>query len=159
MMYVKRRPRLGAIRTGLWACVFLGLSATAVAQDGPQPPLAIAVLTAGMHRIEAEVAESPREQMIGLMRRPSMAPNHGMLFVYEAPDRLCFWMRNTLLPLSIAFLDDEGRIVNIEDMKPLTEDSHCSAQPVRYALEMNQGWFAKRGMKPGFRLRGPFFQR
>jgi len=69
----------------------------------------------------------------------------------------CFWMRNTLIPLSIAFLADDGTVVNIADMKPQSDESHCSAQPVRYALEMNVGWFAKRGVKPGSRIRGgPF---
>jgi uncharacterized membrane protein (UPF0127 family) len=114
-------------------------------------------LTAGMHVIQAEVAATPTQQMIGMMGRRSMGTNEGMLFVYEQPDRLCFWMRNTLIPLSIAFVADDGRIVHLADMKPLDETSHCSTEPVRFALEMNQGWFAKRGMKKGDRLRGAPF--
>jgi hypothetical protein len=82
-----------------------------------------------------------------------------MLFVFEDAQPQCFWMRNTLIPLSVAFLDDDGAVVNIADMKPLTEDSHCSAKPVRYVLEMNQGWFAKRGVKPGMRLTGEVFRK
>jgi uncharacterized protein len=93
-----------------------------------------------------------------MMFRTEMANNEGMLFVYERPDQRCFWMRNTLIPLSIAFIADDGRIVNIADMKPKSEQSHCSAEPVRYALEMRQGWFDKRGLKAGFKLRGAPFK-
>lgn len=128
------------------------------AQERAQPRLQTVELTAGMHRIQAEVAQTPTQQMIGLMHRQTMAANEGMLFVYEQPQVHCFWMRNTLLPLSIAFIDDDGRIVNVLDMQPLTEDSHCAARPVRFALEMNQGWFAKRGLKAGSRLRGAPFK-
>ena len=114
-------------------------------------------LSAGMHRIEAEVAATPDQRQIGLMNRPTMPPNHGMLFVFEGPGMHCFWMRNTLLPLSIAFLRDDGQIVNIADMQPQNDTSHCPREPVRYALEMNQGWFAKRGFKPGDRIGGAPF--
>jgi uncharacterized membrane protein (UPF0127 family) len=78
-----------------------------------------------------------------------------MLFVFQSASRQCFWMRNTLIPLSIAFIDDDGSIVNIADMQPRSDDSHCSAKPVRFALEMEQGWFAKRGLAAGSRLSGP----
>ena len=88
------------------------------------------------------------------MFRKSLAPNHGMLFVFQDKSPQCFWMRNTYVALSIAFLDDDGRIVNIEDMAPLTETSHCSREPVRFALEMEQGWFARRGVNAGDRLGG-----
>lgn len=127
-------------------------------QDGPQPRLATLTLTAGMHRITAEVAATPIQHAVGLMHRREMGANDGMLFVYDSPQRLCFWMRNTVLPLTIAFIDDDGRIVNLRDMHPLDESSHCADRPVRYALEMHQGWFAKRGLKAGFRLRGAPFQ-
>jgi uncharacterized membrane protein (UPF0127 family) len=86
-----------------------------------------------------------------------MPGNEGMLFVNDDPDVRCFWMRNTLIPLTIAFLADDGTIVNLADMQPRSESSHCSAQPVRFALEMRQGWFAKRGLKAGSRLRGKPF--
>lgn len=139
--------------------VLLGLLAAAsiMAQDGPQPRLPTIELTAGMYLIQAEVAQSMNEQTIGLMYRRTMGINEGMLFAYDTPQVRCFWMRNTLLPLTIAFIADDGSIVNFKDMQPGTETSHCSARPVRYALEMNRGWFDKRGLKPGFKLRGmPF---
>jgi uncharacterized membrane protein (UPF0127 family) len=125
----------------------------AVAQDRPQSLPAIK-LGAGMHVISAEVAQSPEQRATGLMNRPSMGANEGMLFVFEEANPQCFWMKNTLLPLSIAFIADDGTVVNIADMKPQALESHCSAKPVRYALEMNQGWFAKRGIKAGSKLTG-----
>jgi hypothetical protein len=111
-------------------------------------------LNAGLYVIQAEVVDAPETRARGLMYRRSMPANHGMLFVFSYPERQCFWMKNTLIPLSIAFLDDRGVIVNIADMQPQTEDEHCSAQPVRYALEMNQGWFATRNIRPGFKISG-----
>lgn len=139
--------------------VLLGLlAATSIlAQDGPQPRLSTIQLTAGMYVIQAEVAQTPNEQTIGLMHRQAMGINEGMLFIYDHSKVHCFWMRNTLLPLTIAFIADDGSIVNLKDMQPKTETSHCSAKPVRYALEMNQGWFDRRGFKPGFKLRGEPF--
>jgi uncharacterized membrane protein (UPF0127 family) len=143
----------------LWAAFCLALAtATAPAQE-PQPQrLPRVELHAGMHNISAEVAQSPDQRQIGLMYRQSMPTNDGMLFVFEDAQVHCFWMKNTLLPLSIAFLADDGKIVNIEDMAPNTEASHCPKQKVRYALEMNQGWFAKRGFKGGMKLDGSPFQ-
>ncbi len=134
----------------------LGLltAVSVMAQNGPQPRLPVIELTAGMYVIQAEVAQTMNEQSIGLMYRRTMAVNEGMLFIYDSPQVRCFWMRNTLLPLTIAFIADDGSIVNLKDMQPETEKSHCSTKPVRYALEMNQGWFEKRGLKPGFKLRG-----
>ncbi len=111
-------------------------------------------LNASFHRIEAEVAADQASRMQGLMHRRSMATNQGMLFVFARVDRHCMWMRNTFLPLSVAFLDEEGRILNIEDMKPQTETSHCAANPARFALEMNIGWFSGKGLKPGQRIAG-----
>ncbi len=111
-------------------------------------------LTAGFYRIQAEVAATQESRMTGLMQRRSMPANQGMLFVFTQPQRHCMWMKNTLLPLSVAFLDEEGRILNIEDMQPQTEDNHCAAKAARYALEMNLGWFAGKGIKPGTRIGG-----
>ena len=130
-------------------------AAPAAAQQPQQLPMV--TLTAGMHNVQAQLAASPDQRQIGLMYRREMPSNEGMLFVFEDTSRQCFWMRNTLLPLSIAFVADDGTIVNLADMKPLSEDSHCSSKPVRYALEMNVGWFAKRGIGPGFKLGGPPF--
>jgi hypothetical protein len=130
---------------------------SASAQTQPQPKLDTVMLSAGMHNIRAEVARTPLQTQTGMMFRTEMAQHEGMLFVFDTPGPRCFWMKNTLLPLSIAFIADDGRIVNLADMQPQSEQSHCSAEPVRFALEMNQGWFAKRGIKPGFKLKGPPF--
>lgn len=111
-------------------------------------------LTAGFYRIEAEVAADQANRMQGLMQRRSMPANQGMLFVFTQVDRHCMWMRNTYLPLSVAFLDEQGRILNIEDMQPQTETNHCAASPARFALEMNLGWFSGKGLKPGQRIGG-----
>jgi uncharacterized membrane protein (UPF0127 family) len=111
-------------------------------------------LTAGFHRIEAEVAADQANRMQGLMQRRAMGANQGMLFVFPQAARHCMWMRNTLLPLSVAFLDEEGRILNIEDMQPQTENNHCAAREARFALEMNIGWFAGKGIKSGARIGG-----
>ena len=131
-------------------------SPCALAQVGPQKLPAIK-LSAGMHVIQAEVAQSPEEHSIGLMSRTAMGTNDGMLFIFERPGQQCFWMKNTLLPLAIAFIADDGSVVNLDTMKPQTLDSHCSTKPVRYVLEMNEGWFAKRGIKPGTKLHGAPF--
>ena len=111
-------------------------------------------LTAGFHRIDAEVAADQNNRMQGLMQRRAMAANQGMLFVFPQAARHCMWMRNTFLPLSVAFLDEEGRILNIEDMQPQTEDNHCASAAARFALEMNIGWFASKGLKAGTRISG-----
>src|SRR5262245_32315364 len=107
-----------------------------------------------MHRIQAEVAADMSSRMQGLMFRKAMAQNAGMVFVFDEVATHCMWMKNTYLPLSVAFIDAAGAIVNIADMQPQTETSHCAAKPARYALEMNKGWFAERGIKPGAKLRG-----
>jgi len=147
-----------AFKTLAVTVLAVSLGAAAQAQDGPQK-LASIQLSAGMHLIQAELARTPDEHSIGLMFRKTMAANEGMLFAFDAPRQQCFWMKNTLLPLSAAFVADDGSIVNIEDMKPQTLDSHCSTKPVRFVLEMNQGWFAKRGLKAGSKLQGAPFNR
>ena len=160
MTYIKTRNLLAPFRRACnaanYAAALLGaiaLSQTALAQDRPQSLPAIK-LGAGMHVISAEVAQSPEQRATGLMNRPSMGANEGMLFVFDEANPQCFWMKNTLLPLSIAFIADDGSVVNIAEMKPQSLESHCSTKPVRYALEMNQGWFAKRGIKAGSKLTG-----
>jgi uncharacterized membrane protein (UPF0127 family) len=92
------------------------------------------------------------------MFRTDMPAHEGMLFVFDQLATQCFWMKNTLIPLTAAFVADDGTIVNLADMKPQTTDSHCSAKPVRFVLEMNQGWFAKRGLKAGSKLSGVVFK-
>ena len=111
-------------------------------------------LTIGTHKLTAEVATTPDERSVGLMNRFSLRPDHGMLFIFERSEPLAFWMKNTFVPLSIAFIAEDGRIVNIEDMKPQTEESHWSKGPARYALEMKKGWFAERGIGPGAVVKG-----
>ena len=148
------------MKARLWGplglCLAIGTGA-ALAQQTAQPRLDTVTLHAGMYNIDAEVATTPLQTQTGLMFRREMAPHAGMLFVFDSAQPRCFWMKNTLLPLSIAFIADDGRIVNLADKQPETENSHCSAEAVRYALEMNQGWFAKRGIKAGFKLKGPPF--
>ena len=139
--------------------LFATLSFYAYAQDGPQLNLPRIKISAGMHQIDTQLATTPIERQIGLMNRPTMPTHEGMLFVFDEPTRQCFWMKNTLLPLTAAFVADDGTIVNLEDMKPQTLEAHCSTKAVRYVLEMNQGWFAKRGIKAGTKLSGvPFKQ-
>jgi len=116
--------------------------------------LPVVELKAGMHLIRAELAADMSTRARGLMHRKSLAPNAGMLFVFDAPSSQCMWMKNTLIPLSVAFLDAQGAIINIADMQPHSEESHCSARPALYALEMTRGWFAERGIKPGMKLGG-----
>lgn len=132
--------------------VLLGFAAApALAQ---QPQLPVVQLNAGMYLIRAEVAADYGSRMTGLMHRPSMQSNAGMLFIFDDNQRECMWMKNTLIALSVAFIDEHGTIINVEDMAPQTEDSHCALRPSRYALEMNRGWFAARGIKPGSRIGG-----
>ena len=116
--------------------------------------LAVVELAAGMHLIRAELADTFATRVQGLMHRDRLGQNAGMLFVFEEAGIQCMWMKNTLIPLSVAFLDDSGAIINIADMRPQTEEPHCAARPARYALEMTRGWFAERGIKPGAKLRG-----
>lgn len=156
-MLIRRvlRP-IGRLAVGL----FLGtsLSLAALAQQA-QMNLPRIKLSAGMHLLDIQVAQTNQERQIGLMHRREMPQHEGMLFVFEQPATQCFWMRNTLLPLTAAFVADDGTIVNLADMKPQTDDSHCSHQPVRYVLEMNRGWFAKRNIQAGYKLGGAPFNR
>jgi len=122
---------------------------TALAQELP-----VVQLSAGMHSIRAEVAADFSTRARGLMHRSSRPANAGMLFIFDEPSIHCMWMKNTLIPLSVAFLDAAGTLINIAEMAPHSEQSHCAAREARYALEMNRGWFAARGIKPGTRLGG-----
>lgn len=152
-------PRLQRLRNALIGSLASLLGAAAWAQDRPQLELPRTTISAGMHLIQAQVASTPEQRATGLMHRRDMPVNEGMLFVFEQPASQCFWMKNTLIPLTAAFIADDGRIVNLADMKPQTLDAHCSQAPVRYVLEVNQGWFARRGIQAGFRLQAPFFSR
>jgi len=151
-------PSLPLLRAlALTFCLLLQAAFPARAAEEPQMELATTRLTAGIHNINVQVAQTPEEHAVGLMYRRSMPTNEGMLFIFPAPAKQCFWMKNTLLPLSAAFILDDGTLLNIEDMKPKALESHCSARPVRFVLEMHQGWFAKRGLRAGDKLGGAVF--
>ena len=146
------RRRLASLSLFM-AVLWMATTPEASAQQTPTE-FRVIPLTAGIHVIKAEVALAPAEREKGLMFRQSLGLNQGMVFLFDEPAVQCMWMRNTLIPLSVAFIADDGRIVNIEDMAPQTEDNHCAARPARYALEMTRGWFAKHGIVVGGRISG-----
>lgn len=145
---------------GLAMAALLSLPPSAHAQSPGEPQMHLprTELRVGMYRIDAQVAQRFAERQHGLMHRQSMPQHEGMLFVFEQPGVQCFWMKNTVLPLTAAFVADDGTIVNLVDMQPLDENSHCSAKPVRFVLEMNQGWFAAKKIQAGSKLTGQPFQ-
>ena len=125
------------------------LSAAPALADLPQIALSV-----NGHKLTAEVANTESSRTEGLMHRRILPESRGMLFVFTDVSRHAMWMMNTHVPLSVAFLDERGVILNIEDMKPHTQDPHAAVKPAKYALEMNRGWFQKRGIKPGARIEG-----
>ena len=133
----------------LFAAFLFAVPLHAAAKELPTIPLTI-----GKHKLTAEVAVTPEETSTGLMHRFSLKPDTGMVFVFERPEVRSFWMRNTYVALSIAFIGADGRILNIEDMQPQTEDPHWSKGAALYALEMKKGWFADKGIVPGDRVDG-----
>ncbi len=149
--YRNGRCQRAAIVTGAAVAALICSSGAALAQ---QPGLPTTTLNAGIYLIQAEVAATPATRSLGLMRRKAMAQGAGMLFVFDESAGQCMWMKNTLIPLSVAFLDERGQIINIADMQPLDETSHCASRPARFALEMNQGWFKKRGIVAGEGIQG-----
>jgi len=131
---------------GLWLlCVAVPAAMAASAADR-------VTIDANGHRILAEVADTPDARDRGLMFRTAMPADHGMLFVYPNDARHCMWMRNTYVPLSVAFLDEHGRVINTDEMVPRTDTSHCAAGPARFVLEMPAGWFLQHGVGGGTRL-------
>lgn len=148
------RAAVWARRSMLTFAVVASFAGSAWAQEEPQMNLKRVGLSIGMHRIDAQLALTPEQRQIGLMWRKSMPAHEGMLFVFEQASQQCFWMKNTLIPLTAAFVDDDGTIVNLVDMKPQTLNPHCSAKPVRYVLEMNEGWFAKKKITAGAKISG-----
>ncbi|MGE5526490.1 MAG: DUF192 domain-containing protein [Rhodospirillaceae bacterium] len=112
------------------------------------------VLTMRGHKIIVEVASTDNERAQGLMHRRMLPENRGMLFVFPESALHGMWMMNTYVPLSVAFIDERGVIINIEDMQPQTQNSHVAARPAKYALEANLGWYRKRGVKPGDKVEG-----
>ena len=125
----------------------------APAASQPQTTLPRARLQLGQKTISVQVASTPEQRQIGLMHRKTMPANDGMLFVFEREGMQCFWMKNTLLPLTAAFIASDGSIINLADMQPHSEANHCSTRPARYVLEMHQGWFARQRIAPGTKLR------
>lgn len=144
------------LRWSMGVTLGLAMATSPQAQEQGQK-LPTTSLSVNIHNIKAEVAQTPQQHEIGLMFRTSMGTNEGMIFVFDRPGQQCFWMKNTLIPLSVAFVADDGSIVNLDEMKPKTLESHCSGKPVRFVLEMNAGWFSKRGIKAGDKLRGSLF--
>lgn len=150
-----QEARCGCQRfSGMQGAAIAGLILWTASAWAQQPALPMTRLNAGIHVIQAEVASTVGTRAQGLMQRKSMAQGAGMLFVFDEPAAHCMWMKNTLIPLSVAFIDERGQIANIADMQPLDETTHCALRPVRYALEMNQGWFKKRGISPGTLIQG-----
>lgn len=127
-------------------------AAPAFAQQAIRFP--VASLTSGIHVIKAEVAANDAQRERGLMFREKMGQNEGMVFLFNTPTSVCMWMKNTLIPLSVAFIDADGKIINIEDMEPQTTESHCAKKPAQYALEMNRGWFKQKNIKPNSVING-----
>lgn len=127
------------------------------AQQPPQMDLPRTELSIGLYKIDVQVAQTEQQKQVGLMFRKNMPQAEGMIFIFDQPGVQCFWMHNTILPLTAAFVADDGRIVNLADMQPQTDDTHCSTEPVRYVLEMNQGWFAKKNIKKGAKIGGDLF--
>lgn len=141
-----RFPRFAVLAAGIG----IGMIATsAISQQFP-----VMSLSAGIHVVQAEVVATNESRMQGLMFRKSMGQNNGMLFVFPEEGQHCMWMKNTFLPLSVAFMDAKGVIVSIHDMEPQSEVSHCAAAPARFALEMNRGWFRSKGVSAGARISG-----
>jgi uncharacterized membrane protein (UPF0127 family) len=142
---MKRR----VVRAFVAAVIMMLAQATQAAKELPLVPLTI-----GGHKLMAEVAATPEDRHTGLMHRFSLKPDHGMVFVFEREEPQAFWMKNTFIPLSIAFIARDGRIVSIDDMAPQDERTHWSSAPALYALEMRKGWFAERGIRAGDRVNG-----
>jgi len=132
----------------------IGVCAGALAAATAFAQLPTVELSAGIHLIRAEVAHTFETRAQGLMFRESLGPNEGMFFVFPQAEMQCMWMKNTLIPLSVAFLDEKGRVVSISDMRPQTETSHCAAAPAKFALEMSHGWFAAKGIRAGATILG-----
>ncbi len=134
--------------------VFLACRSFAHAEVEPPKLPKIELGVGGVHKVIAEVASIPSDRAQGLMHRKKLKDNEGMLFVYPQPHVTGMWMKNTLIPLSVAFIDEKGVIINVEEMKPQTLDAHMAKAPAKYSLEMNSGWFKKRKLGPGAKIKG-----
>ncbi len=143
----------GAIPAPAGFALMMLLSAAAIAQSSTQQ-LPIMPVSIGIHAVRAEVAHTFETRARGLMQRPALGPNEGMLFVFPDAAAQCMWMKNTLIPLSVAFIDESGAIINVEEMQPHSERTHCAKKPAKFALEMSRGWFAEKNIRPGARIQG-----
>ncbi len=140
---------------GLLAPVFFGIAGLLPSLVAAQAMLLpVAELKIAQYTVQAEVAATEASRSFGLMHRQALLPNHGMLFVFDRAAGHCFWMKNTPLPLSIAFIAEDGSILNIADMQPYSEAGHCPIAPALYALEMQQGWFSDRKIQAGEQVTG-----
>jgi uncharacterized membrane protein (UPF0127 family) len=144
--------RLRYLTTAFVSTSIVFAASAAFAQQAVKFP--VIPLTSGIHVIKAEVAANNAQREQGLMFRQKMGQNEGMAFLFNTPSSVCMWMKNTLIPLSVAFIDSEGKIINIEDMEPHTTEPHCAKKPAQYALEMNRGWFKQKNIKPNSVING-----
>ena len=151
MMQIPGLPLDRAAATRFLAAVALAMSPLVACADVTFKGAHVMV---GAHPLNVEVAVSESQHMQGLMYRQKLGRNDGMLFIFDEPAYQSMWMKNTLIPLSVAFIDGDGRILNILDMEPQTLDTHTSAGPARYAIETNKGWFEDNGVKPGEKVTG-----
>jgi uncharacterized membrane protein (UPF0127 family) len=132
----------------------VGAAVAAMAANVVFAQLLTMELSAGIHLIRAEIAHTFETRAQGLMFRRSLGPNEGMFFIFPRTEVHCMWMKSTLIPLSVAFIEESGKIVSISDMQPQTETPHCAAAPAKFALEMTRGWFSARGIKAGASILG-----
>lgn len=158
-MFTQNRKAQAKKGTLLFLALFLMLSTSCSARPGsdtkPNPPLKTSRITSGDVSIEVELAMTEEERNKGMMFRKSLDEGKGMLFVFEKDQRMAFWMKNTSIPLSLAYLGSDGTIFQILDLVPFSEDPRLSERSIRYALEVPQGWFAKVGLKVGDRFEIP----
>lgn len=149
---MRKSEMIGAI-PGLSTVLLVLVTGVAMAQSATQQ-LPVLPVSIGIHAIRAEVAHTYETRARGLMQRPALGPNEGMLFVFPDAGSQCMWMKNTLIPLSVAFIDEGGSIINVEEMQPHSEQTHCAKKPAKFALEMTRAWFSGRQIKPGVRIQG-----
>ncbi len=153
------RRIFSVLLVAVFAAAMMATSALLALAQEAAPGTTLTIVNSAGERVEVpvEVADTEEERQMGLMGRDALAEEAGMLFVFDAEQPLSFWMKDTLIPLSIAFVDSEGRIVDIQDMQPLDETPHLSAEPAQYAVEVNQGFFGARGIQVGDMVELPVY--
>jgi uncharacterized membrane protein (UPF0127 family) len=153
LMRADERSALAGKRLRRVYCAMIGALLSLAAGHAPAQGAGI-FLKVLDQRLDVEIAATQADRVRGLSQRCTLPENHGMLFVFHDPALHVIWMRNTFIPLSVAFLDERGVIINIEDMEPNTLDRHTAARPAKYALEVNRGWFDRHGVRSGMRIAG-----